>query len=99
MQKVINVNLNGNAYQLDEDAYAALRSYVDRAEAALRDNPDKAEIMADLEQAIAEKCARFLTAHKMVVTAAEMEQVLKDMGPVEGASANGQAKSDADAAA
>ena len=99
MQKVINVNLNGNAYQLDEDAYAALRAYLDRAEAALRDNPDKAEIIGDLEQAIAEKCARFLTAHKTVVTASEMEQVLKDMGPVEGTSANGQAKSDADGAA
>ena len=66
MQKVIIINLNGNAYQLDEDAYAALRIYLDNAEAQLAFNPDKTEIVADLEQAIAEKCMRFLAPHKTV---------------------------------
>lgn len=93
MQKVINVNLNGNAYQLDEDAYAALRAYLDQAEQALHDNPDKAEIMADLEQAIAEKCARFLGSQKSVVSATEIDQVIRDMGPVEGTTGD-QAKAD-----
>jgi len=93
MQKVINVNLNGHAYQLDEDAFAALRAYLDHAEQALRDNPDKAEIMADLEQAIAEKCSRFLGPHKSVVSATEIDQVLKDMGPVEGAGGTTDQKS------
>jgi phage shock protein PspC (stress-responsive transcriptional regulator) len=84
MQKVIIVNLNGNAYQLDENAYEALHAYLDAAEAQLATNPDKAEIVADLEQAIAEKCMRFLTPHKTVVTLLEIEQVLRDMGPVNG---------------
>ena len=60
MQKVIAINLNGRAYQLDEPAYEALRAYLDRAEVQLKDNPDLREIMADLEQAIADKCNRFL---------------------------------------
>src|SRR5262249_48718950 len=60
MQKVITINLNGNAYQLDEAGYEALVAYLDRAERQLRDNPDRAEILADLEQAIAEKCLRYL---------------------------------------
>lgn len=84
MQKVITVNLNGNAYQLEETAYAALRAYLDRAELQLKDNPDKAEIIADLEQAIADKCQRFLGPHKTVMATAEIEQIVNQMGPVEG---------------
>jgi len=84
MQKVITVSLNGNAYQLDEDAYTRLSRYLDESAAALANNPDKAEIVADLEQAIGEKCARFLNAHKTVVTGAELHQIIAEMGPVDG---------------
>jgi phage shock protein PspC (stress-responsive transcriptional regulator) len=85
MQKVITINLNGNAYQLEETAYALLRAYLDRAELQLKDNPDKAEIISDLEQAIADKCNRILGAQKTVVTTAEVQQIIEEMGPVEGA--------------
>ena len=85
MHKVIVINLNGNAYQVDEVGHDALRAYLDRAEAQLRANPDLAEIMADLEQAIGEKCQRFLGPHKTVVSAAEVEQILTEMGPVDAA--------------
>jgi len=84
MERVVTINLNGNAYQLDEAAFSMLRAYLDQAEAQLKDNPDRLEIFADLEQAIAEKCRRFLGPHKTVVTAAEMDQVVREMGPVEG---------------
>jgi phage shock protein PspC (stress-responsive transcriptional regulator) len=84
MQKVITVSLNGNAYQLDEDAYTRLSRYLDESAAALANNPDKAEIVVDLEQAIGEKCARFLNAHKTVVTGAELHQIIAEMGPVDG---------------
>lgn len=83
MQKVISINLNGNAYQLDESGYDTLREYLAGAEAALAANPDRAEIMADLEQAIAEKCQRFLGPHKSVVSANEVDQIVKEMGPIE----------------
>src|SRR5262249_42716164 len=53
MQKVITINLNGNAYQLDERGYDAMRAYLEQAERQLAGNPDQAEILADLEQAIA----------------------------------------------
>jgi phage shock protein PspC (stress-responsive transcriptional regulator) len=91
MQKVITVSLNGNAYQLDEAAYAQLAAYLDQAGRALASNPDSAEIIADLEQAIAEKCARYLSAHKNVVTGAELEQVVAQMGPVDDAAAAAEA--------
>ena len=83
MQKVISINLNGIAYQLEEDGYDALREYLASAERQLHDNPDRAEIMADLEQAIADKCQRFLGPHKTVVTASEVSQIVAEMGPID----------------
>jgi phage shock protein PspC (stress-responsive transcriptional regulator) len=88
MERVVTINLNGNPYQLDESAYDALRGYLSRAEAALVANPDKAEIIGDLEQAVADKCAVYLSPHKSVVAAAEMARILGEMGPVEGAEQN-----------
>jgi phage shock protein PspC (stress-responsive transcriptional regulator) len=85
MQKVISINLNGHAYQLDESGFERLREYLARAEGALSDNPDRAEIMADLEQAIADKCGRYLGPHKTVVTAAELDAIVAEMGPVDNA--------------
>jgi phage shock protein PspC (stress-responsive transcriptional regulator) len=90
MQKVVGINLNGNAYQLEEPGYEALRVYLERAENRLRTNPDRAEIMADLEQAIAEKCGRYLGPNKTVVTAAEIETLIAEMGPVESPEASAE---------
>lgn len=89
MQKVIHISLNGNAYPLDENGYHALRDYLARAEQALSDNPDRAEIVADLEQAIADKCQRYLSAHKTVVTSAEVDAIVAEMGPVDSAAGEG----------
>src|SRR4030095_12604830 len=94
MQKVISINLNGNAYQLDESGYDTLREYLAGAETALATNPDRAEIIADLEHAIAEKCQRFLGPHKSVVSAAEVDQIVKEMGPIEAAAAEDAAGTD-----
>ena len=84
MHKVVTINLNGQAYQFDEDAYEAIRAYLDRAGTQLLDNPDRAEILADLEQAIGDKCRRYLNAHKTVIASAEITRIIEEMGPVEG---------------
>ena len=84
MRKVITHNLNGNAYQVEEPGYNALLAYLDGAEQQLQDNPDRAEIIADLEQAIAEKCRNLLGPQKTVVTSGEIDTIIGEMGPVEG---------------
>lgn len=88
MQKVITINLNGNAYQLDEPGYDALRAYLQHAEAQLGSNPDKGEIIRDLEQSVAEKCMRHLGPGKSVVTTAEVELILREIGPVDSEAAH-----------
>lgn len=85
MNKVITLNLNGNVYQLEESGYEALRVYLETAARRLEGNPDKAEILADIEQAIADKFRSRLGPHKTVVVAREVQEVITEMGPVEDA--------------
>jgi len=84
MKTVTTIHLNGRAYQVEEEAHKALAAYLDKAGAALADNPDKDEILADFEQAVAEKFAKYLTPVKNVITHAEVEAIIAEMGPVEG---------------
>lgn len=84
MKKVVNVNLNGNAYQLEDEGFDALTDYFDSARLSLAGNPDLEEIMSDLEQSIADKMNRFLGRGKTVVTTAEIEEIVEEMGPVDG---------------
>jgi phage shock protein C len=91
MQKVISINLNGNAYQLDEPAYEVLHAYLADATGRLEGNPDGAEIVGDLERAVAEKCLRYLGRGKTVVSTAEIEQILREIGPVDGGAGAAQA--------
>ena len=90
MNKVIIINLSGTAFQLEEDGYEALRAYLDGAARRLEGNPDKDEIIADIEQAIADKCRAVLGAYKNVVVTHEIEQIIEEMGPVQDAAAEGE---------
>jgi phage shock protein PspC (stress-responsive transcriptional regulator) len=83
MNKVITINLGGNAYQLEEGGYDALRAYLETAAARLQGNPDRDEIVSDIERAIAEKFRALLASHKTVVVTKEVAAVLAEMGPIE----------------
>ena len=52
MQRVVSINLNGNAYQLEENGYNALFAYLDAIEAHLKDDPNRAQLLADLEEKV-----------------------------------------------
>jgi phage shock protein PspC (stress-responsive transcriptional regulator) len=96
MNKVITINLGGTAFQLEEAGYDALGAYLDGAASRLRGNPDREEILSDIEHAIGDKFRTLLTSHKNVVTAKEVAGVLEQMGPIE---ADSPAGGEADAAA
>ena len=55
MNSTHNVELGGKGFTLDERAYLALRTYLDRAAARLGGHPDRPEVLAGLERAIAAK--------------------------------------------
>jgi len=83
MKRVVTINLNGMSFNFDEDAYDLLRAYLKRAEAQLAADPGRAEVLADVERSIAEKCQAFLNAQKNVVAATELQSVLEQIGSVD----------------
>ncbi len=85
MDKTIVIGLTGHAnrYQLTEDAYARLARYLERAAGRLRDDPDHAEVLGDLERSVGDKLAALLGSNDRVVTAADIDTVLEEIGAVE----------------
>jgi hypothetical protein len=84
MRRVITVNLGGNAHALDEDAYERLRAYLALTESRLVGNPDRAEILGDLERSVADHLAEQRAAtNETVVSDAAMANVIQTVGTVE----------------
>src|SRR5438105_6719046 len=80
MQRVVSINLNGNAYQLEEAGYNALFAYLDARETEIKDDPERARKMADLEREVAARCLALLTPTKNVIASAEIEQITLELG-------------------
>ena len=85
MDKTIDIGLSGHAarYRLHEDAYDRLTQYLDAAAARLRDDPDQAEVLGDLERSVGDKLATLLGSEDRVVTATDIDGVLEQIGAVD----------------
>jgi phage shock protein PspC (stress-responsive transcriptional regulator) len=84
MQRIsVTARLNRSTLQFEEAAYGRLAGYLDEAARTLAGNPDQAEILADLEQAIADKCSGRMPSGPGVVTLAELEPTLEEIGSVQ----------------
>lgn len=84
MQRLsVTARLNRSTLQFEEAAYARLASYLEEAARTLAGNPDQAEILADLEQAIADKCHGRMSSGPATVSLAELEPVLEEIGSVQ----------------
>jgi phage shock protein PspC (stress-responsive transcriptional regulator) len=91
MKRVITASLNRNAFQFEEDAYARLEGWLADASARLIGDPDRAEILADLEQSVADKCSRRLPTGRTVITLDELVPALQEIGHVEATETTGAA--------
>jgi len=93
MQKVIQISLGGHAlmFQLEEDAYSALQSYLERARTRLNRDPDRDEVLRDLEQSIGEKLVNLLHSGNRVINRREVDAVLEQVGTVDAGNAEAAA--------
>jgi len=84
MQTVIRVTLSGYSkpFQLEEGAYKALKGYLHQSRSRLKRDPDREEVLRDLEQSIGEKLAKSLRAENRVINRREVEVVLDEVGAV-----------------
>jgi len=84
MQRIsVTASLGRSTLQFDEAAYARLESYLAEAARTLAGSPDQAEILADLEQAIADQCSKRMQAGLGLVTVAQLQPALDEIGSVQ----------------
>jgi phage shock protein PspC (stress-responsive transcriptional regulator) len=84
MQRIATtVRLNRSVLQFDDAANARLEQYLAESTSLLEGDPDPQEILADLEQAVADQCTRRLRPGQTVVTLAELAPALEEIGSVQ----------------
>lgn len=85
MQQVMQISLSDYpaTFRLDNEAFDALRRYLERARLGLKEDPYHEEVIRDLELSIGEKLAALRLSEEQVINLAEMKGVLMQVGPVD----------------
>ena len=78
MKETVNVNIGSVAFTLDDDAYRTLKHYLKRIENRLPAT-DK-ETLDDIEHRVAELLSEKLYSPQQVVTLAEVESAMQQIG-------------------
>jgi phage shock protein PspC (stress-responsive transcriptional regulator) len=80
MKKTFSVNLGNRVYNIDEDAYLMLNSYLERIEGHFSDLKEREDIINDIELRISELFNERLGVNKQVVTITDVNEVIRIMG-------------------
>lgn len=85
MDKTITIQLRGHVeqFRLEENAYERLSRYLDRAAARLEGDPDRAEVMGDLERSVGDKLAALLGSDDRLITVTDIDGILEAIGSVD----------------
>jgi len=83
MIKTVSVNLSGQVFQIDQDAYDKLKAYLEAIRLRFASTQGKDEIIADIESRIAEMFLEKITSLKQSITNADVENVIAVMGKPE----------------
>jgi phage shock protein PspC (stress-responsive transcriptional regulator) len=79
----VTARLHGTELQFEQAAFARLEQYLADAARTLEGNPDREEILADLEQAIVDQCTRRLEPGQAAITLAQLQAALEEIGSVQ----------------
>jgi phage shock protein PspC (stress-responsive transcriptional regulator) len=83
MKKTVQVNLSGQVFTLDDDAYELLSSYLKKIGRLYERSAGKDEILSDIEIRIAELLLERKDDRKEVINIADVESVIAIMGKPE----------------
>lgn len=83
MNKVINIQLAGQVFWFDEDAYEILQTYLKRIKEQLSGNEDADEIIQDIELRLAELLFENITDTKQNITIENIEKIIEQVGFLE----------------
>jgi len=82
MKKNISINISGIIFHIEEDGYEQLRRYLDSINRYFASFEDSSEIVADIENRIAEIFLARLSDNKQVITEEDVDQLIATMGSV-----------------
>lgn len=80
MKKTFSINLNGIVFNIDEDAYEKLQSYLTSIERHFSKEEERKEIIADIEARLAEIFSGKTNASRQVISMDEVNEVIRMMG-------------------
>jgi phage shock protein PspC (stress-responsive transcriptional regulator) len=83
MKTTVKINLSGQIFTLDDDAYQALKDYLDAISKRFRDMEEGSEIISDIESRIAELFQAKISDKKEVITIEDVQDVIAIMGQPE----------------
>jgi phage shock protein PspC (stress-responsive transcriptional regulator) len=80
MKKTIKINLSGIIFNIDDDAYEKLKSYLDTISRYFSNKQESKEIIDDIESRIAELFQERITGENQVITIEIVNEVIEIMG-------------------
>jgi phage shock protein PspC (stress-responsive transcriptional regulator) len=83
MIKTVSINLSGQVFQIDQNAYDKLKDYLEAIRQRFASTQGKDEIIADIESRIAEMFLEKISSLKQSITIADVELVIAIMGKPE----------------
>ena len=82
MKKNISINISGIIFHIEEDGYDKLKEYLDTIHRYFASYDDSSEIIADIENRIAEIFLSKLKEGKQVITLEDVEALMATMGGI-----------------
>lgn len=79
MKKTVNINLSGQVFQIDEDAYAELEAYIAIIRSKYKQAEGGEEIINDIEARLAEMFSELLEG-RSVISTGDVDIVIERMG-------------------
>jgi phage shock protein PspC (stress-responsive transcriptional regulator) len=83
MKKTISMTLGGRVFQIEEDAYAMLESYLSGLKRHFSKDGPVDELLVDIEASLGEKFADRIGPQKEAITKADTEAVIAMLGTLE----------------
>lgn len=80
MKKTLTVNLNNIVFNIDDDAYEMLQTYLHEIADHFKSEDEKKDIMNDIEARIAELFTEKLQKNKNVVNLKDVQEIIEIMG-------------------
>ncbi len=80
MKKTININLGGIVFNIDDDAYQKLKTYLDQIEKYFANENEGKEILVDIENRIAELFQERSKGTNRVIDMKDVDEVIRILG-------------------